>query len=60
MSPQQAGRQLRVAGVVTGHFSMHQSELRVTVEAVEVDGNRLLWRDTVAARRMTRLRFAIG
>ena len=35
---------------MTGHFSAHQSELRVTVEAVEVDGNRLLWRDSIAAR----------
>ena len=49
VSPQQAGRQLRVGAVVTGHFSMHQSELRVTVEAVDVDSNRLLWRDTIAA-----------
>ena len=48
-SPQEAGRQLRVDRIVTGHFSMHQSELRVTVEAVEVDGNRLLWRGTIAA-----------
>ena len=50
ISPQQAGQQLRVEEVVTGHFSAHQSELRVTVEAVEVDGNRLLWRDSIAAR----------
>jgi serine/threonine protein kinase len=50
VSPQQAGWQLRVGGIVTGHFSIHQSELRVTVEAVEVDGNRLLWRDTIATR----------
>ena len=35
---------------MTGHFSAHQSELRVTVEAVEVDGNRLLWRDSAVAR----------
>jgi serine/threonine protein kinase len=49
VSPQQAGRELRAGSVVTGHFSMHQSELRVTVEAVEVDGNRLLWRETIAA-----------
>ena len=48
-SPQEAGRQLRVDRIVIGHFSMHQSELRVTVEAVEVDSNRLLWRDTIAA-----------
>ena len=48
-SPQEAGRQLRVGGIVIWHFSMNQSELRVTVEAVEVDSNRLLWRDTVTA-----------
>ena len=40
---------MRVGRVVTGHFSVNESELRVTVEAVEVDGNRLLWRATIAA-----------
>ncbi len=50
VSPQQAGQQLRVEEIVTGHFSAHQSELRITVEAVEVDGNRLLWHDSIAAR----------
>ena len=61
ISPQQAGQQLRVGEIVTGHFSTHQSELRVTVEAVEVDGNRLLWRDSDrGAGRMIRWRFAIG
>ena len=49
VSPQEAGRQLRVGRIVIGHFSMHQSELRLTVEAVDVDSNRLLWRDTIAA-----------
>jgi TolB-like protein len=49
VNPQHAGRQLHAAGIVTGHFSRHQSELRVTVEAIDVDGNRLLWRDTIAA-----------
>ena len=48
-SPQEAGRQLRVGQIVIGHFSRHESELRVTVEAVDVDSNRLLWRDTIAA-----------
>jgi serine/threonine protein kinase len=50
MSPQQAGQRLRVGEIVTGHFSTHQSELRVALEAIDVDGNRLLWRDSVAAR----------
>src|SRR6476469_421939 len=49
LSPQQAGQQLHVEEIVTGHFSTHQSELRITVEAVAVDGNRLLWRDSIAA-----------
>ncbi|HVQ14961.1 MAG TPA: protein kinase, partial [Vicinamibacterales bacterium] len=49
-APQQAGQQLRVGEIVTGHFSTHESELRVTVEAVDVGGNRLLWRDSIAAR----------
>jgi len=48
-SPQDAGRQLRVGRIVIGHFSLHQDELRLTVEAVDVDSNRLLWRDTIAA-----------
>jgi serine/threonine protein kinase len=48
-NPEEAGRQLRVGGIVTGHFSRHASELRVTVEAVAIDGNRLLWRETIAA-----------
>jgi non-specific serine/threonine protein kinase len=51
VSPQQAGQQLRVGSVVTGHFSIHDAELRVSVEAVDVDSNRLLWRDTIAAQR---------
>ena len=50
ISPQQAGQQLHVGEIVTGHFSAHQSELHVTVEAVEVDGNRLLWSGSIAAR----------
>ena len=49
LSPQQAGQQLHVEEIVTGHFSTHQSELRITVEVVAVDGNRLLWRDSIAA-----------
>jgi serine/threonine protein kinase len=49
VSAQEAGRQLRASSVIIGHFSIQQSELHVTVEAVDVDGNRLLWRDSVAA-----------
>ena len=48
-SAQQAGRELRAASIVTGHFTRHASELRVTLEAIDVDADRLLWRDTIAA-----------
>jgi TolB-like protein/tRNA A-37 threonylcarbamoyl transferase component Bud32 len=47
--PQTAGRDLRVADVVTGHYLREGDELRVTLEAVDVESNRLLWRDTVSA-----------
>jgi len=47
--PQTAGHDLHVADVVTGHYLREGDELRVTMEAVDVDSNRLLWRDTVSA-----------
>ena len=40
-SPQEAGRQLRAGRIVIGHFSLRQSELHVTVEAVDVDSNQV-------------------
>jgi TolB-like protein len=49
VSAQEAGRQLRAGRLVTGHFSTHDSELRVTLEAVDVEADRLLWRETIAA-----------
>ena len=47
--PQQAGRELRVSGVLTGHFVHEGPRLQVTMEAIDVDENRLLWRDSVSA-----------
>jgi tetratricopeptide (TPR) repeat protein len=47
--PQQAGKTLRVAVVVTGHYLKQNKLLRVTLEAVEVKGNRVFWQGTVAA-----------
>jgi eukaryotic-like serine/threonine-protein kinase len=48
--PQTAGRELRVAAVVTGHYLREGDHLRVTMEAIDVESNRLLWRDTVSAK----------
>ncbi len=44
---QQAGRELRVATLLTGHFLREGEQLRITWEAVEVDSNRLLWQGTL-------------
>ncbi len=45
---QAAGRELRVANVVTGHYLREGDHLQVTLEAVEVENNRILWRDSVS------------
>lgn len=44
---QKAGREVGANSLVTGHYVMVGDELQITMEAVEVEDNRLLWRDTV-------------
>lgn len=44
---QKAGREMGVSSVVTGHFLKGGDQLQVTLEAVDVQSNRLLWRDTL-------------
>jgi serine/threonine protein kinase len=51
ISPQEAGRRLRAGTVVTGRFSLEGAKLRVTVEAVDVGAERLLWRHALTAPR---------
>jgi TolB-like protein/predicted Ser/Thr protein kinase len=45
---QKAGQEMRVASIVTGHFLKTGEQLQITLEAVEVESNRLLWRDTLS------------
>ena len=49
VDPQAAGRELRVADVLTGHFQKENDQLRVTMEVVDTENNRLVWRDTTSA-----------
>ena len=42
---QQAGRELRVQTVVTGHFLRAGDVLHLTIEAIDVDTDQSLWRD---------------
>ncbi|MBZ5679267.1 MAG: winged helix-turn-helix domain-containing protein [Acidobacteriia bacterium] len=44
---QKVGRDLGVNRIVTGHYLLLGRQLQITMEAVDVDSNRLLWRDTV-------------
>jgi TolB-like protein len=46
VDPQAAGRELRVARVLTGHFQREGDQLRVTLEVIDTESNRLVWRDT--------------
>ena len=49
VDPQQAGRELRVANILTGHFLKQGDRLMITIEAIQVEGNKLLWRTNVTA-----------
>jgi len=59
---QQAGREMRVSDIVTGHYLKQGEQLQVTLEAVDVENNRTLWRDTlnVAAGDMIAMRANIA
>jgi serine/threonine protein kinase len=49
LDPRKVGTQLHVGRLLTGHF-MHQGEqLTVTLEAIDVSSDRLLWQTTVTA-----------
>jgi TolB-like protein len=55
---QEAGHAMHVSDVITGHFLKEGSQLQITLEAVDVENNRTLWRDTmtVAAPDMIAMR----
>ncbi len=44
---QQIGREMRVSDIVTGHYMKEGDQLQITLEAVDVENNRTLWRDTL-------------
>ena len=55
---QEADRAMRVSDVITGHFLKEGSQLQITLEAIDIENNRTLWRDTmtVAAPDMIAMR----
>ena len=46
---QKAGREMKVTDVVTGHYLKERNQLQITLEAVNVEDNRIIWRDTLTA-----------
>jgi len=49
VDPQAAGRELHVANILTGHFLKQGDTLRITLEAIQVEGNKLVWQANVNA-----------
>jgi TolB-like protein len=47
LDAQEAGRLMHAANVVTGRFVRAGEQLRITLEATDVESNRVVWRDTV-------------
>ena len=46
---QQVGHEMHVTDIVTGHYMKEGNQLQITLEAVDVENNRTLWRDTLSA-----------
>src|ERR1700704_3162922 len=50
LDPHQVGADLRVGRLITGHFRRQGDQLTVTLEAIDVPTERLLWQSSVTAR----------
>ena len=48
VDPQKVGHELHVANIVTGHFLKQGNQLLVTLEAVDVTNDRLLWQTNLS------------
>jgi len=44
---QQAGKEMHVTDIVTGHYLKEGDQLQITLEAVDVENNRIKWRETL-------------
>jgi eukaryotic-like serine/threonine-protein kinase len=47
VDPAKAGRELRVATVVTGHYMGQGDDVIITLEAIDVRNNRVVWQKTL-------------
>ncbi len=49
LDPRKVGQQLHVGKLLTGHFMRQGEQLTVTLEAIDVANDRLLWQGSVTA-----------
>jgi serine/threonine protein kinase len=49
LDPRKVGQQLRVGRLLTGHFMRQGEQLKVTLEAIDVASDRLLWQGSATA-----------
>src|SRR5579863_310118 len=49
LDPRKVGQQLRVGRLLTGHFMRQGEQLTVTLEAIDVGSDRLLWQGSATA-----------
>ncbi len=49
LDPRKAGQELHVGKLLTGHFLRQGDQLTVTLEAIDVSNDRLIWQTTVTA-----------
>ncbi len=49
LDPHKVGQQLHVGRLLTGHFMRQGEQLSVTLEAIDVGTDRLIWQSTVTA-----------
>jgi TolB-like protein len=47
VDPRKTGRELRAAVVISGHFLAQGERLTITLEAIDVGTNTLIWQATV-------------
>jgi len=50
LDPKKVGQELRVGRLLQGHFIKQGDQLSVTLEAIDVPTNRLIWQSTVEAK----------
>ncbi|MGA2357127.1 MAG: protein kinase [Terriglobales bacterium] len=49
VDPQKAGQEVHVANILTGHFLKQGDRLMITLEAIQVGGNKLVWQTNMTA-----------